>query len=147
MKSYQLLHMMGDLIIHAPKIPFTQFAIFNENKLLDLLEECEGSLPEELRKANEVMEQQVRILEVARKEADEILERARAQAKALVADHEIVSAAHQEAEKVRQDASAELQRNQAMADRYADDTLAELEGRIARALTTVQNGRGQLSGS
>ncbi len=145
MKAQNLIHSMGEAIINAIKIPFSHYTVINEDRILDLIEELEASLPEELERAEALVGQRDQILAEARQKADDILAQARVQAQAMISQEEITKAAVGEAERVRQDFEIEQQRQQAGAERYADEVLAELESKLSRAMATVQNGRQSLN--
>lgn len=144
-RSMDLIHQIADLVVHSFKFPFVHYSVIHEDRMLDLIEELESTLPEELKQAQEVVAEREKILAEARKEADEILGQAKLQARTLLAENDLVKAAQAEAERLRHDLAAESARTLAGADRYADDTLAELEAKVSRALATVQNGRQQLN--
>lgn len=144
-RSMDLIHQIADLVVHSFKFPFVHYSVIHEDRMLDLIEELESTLPEEIKQAQEVVAQREKLLAEARKEAEEIVGQARLQARALLAENDLVKAAQAEAERIRQDLAAESARTMAGADRYADDTLAELEAKVSRALATVQNGRQQLN--
>ena len=141
MKSQNLIHQIGDLVINAIKIPFSRFTLLNEDRILDLLEDLETSLPEELKKAEEVLVDRDKLLAEARHQAEEILTQARQQALVLISEHEITRSAQSEVERLRGEIELESAKNLSGADRYADEVLADLEAKIARALATIQNGR------
>lgn len=144
-KSQELIHQIGDLVMHSFKFPFVHYTVLNEDRFLDMLEELEISLPEELKQAQEVIANRDKILADAKRDAEETVSQAKLQARTLLSDSEILRQATTEAERIRQDLVAEQQKSQVGAERYADDTLAELEAKVTRALATVQNGRTQLN--
>lgn len=133
-------------MIKSIKVPFSSRAILDEERLLDLLEELRAALPRELEEAQAVLTQRDELLKEAQRRAEAIMQDARDAASRMIAENEVMSAAQAEAEKVRAELAREMQAQQAGADRYADEVLAELETKIARALSTIQNGRSQLSG-
>ncbi len=145
LRSTDLIHQIADLVVHSFKFPFVHYSVLHEDRMLDLIEELESTLPDELKQAQEVVAQREKLMAEARKEAEEIVGQARLQARSLLAENDLVKAAQAEADRIRQDLSAESTRTLAGADRYADDTLAELEAKVSRALATVQNGRQQLN--
>ncbi|MBU6428139.1 MAG: ATP synthase F0 subunit B [Cyanobacteria bacterium REEB65] len=144
MKAHNLVHVVGETVINAIKIPFSRLSLINEDRLLDLIEELEGALPAELQRAEELLAERDKVLAEARRQADEIVGQARSQAQHLVAESSVLKAAMAEAERIRQELDLEQQRQQAGADRYADEVLADLESKLSRALSTVQNGRQSL---
>lgn len=140
-----MLFNLEELVIKSIKVPFSSRAILDEERLLDLLEELRTALPKEIEEAQAVMAQRDELLNEAQRRAEAILQDARETASRMVDENEVISAANAEAEKVRADLAREMQVQQAGADRYADEVLAELEAKIARALSTIQNGRSQLN--
>lgn len=126
-------------------MPFSSRAVIDEERLLDLLEELRASLPKELAAASSLIAQRDELLKEAKRRAEEIVGEAREMAVQLVSESTLVAAAQAEANRVRHEAARDILSQQAGADRYADEVLAELESKIARALSTIQNGRSQLS--
>ncbi len=145
MKAQNLIHSLGETVINAIKIPFFHYTLINEDRILDLIEELEAALPEELERAETLVAQRDQILAEARQKADEILAQARIQAQSLISQEEITKAAIGETERIRQEFEIEQQRQQAGAERYADEMLAELESKLSRVMATVQNGRQMLN--
>ena len=66
---------------------------------------------------------------------------AESKSKELIHHDTVVLLATEEAERVRREAEADIQRQQEGADKYAEEVLAELEAKVSRALQIVQNGR------
>ncbi len=145
MRSLDLIHQIADLVVHSFKFPFVHYSVLHEDRMLDLIEELEATLPEEFKQAQEVVAERDKVLAAARQEADELINQARLQARALLADNELFKQAQVEAERVRHDLAVEIAKTQAGADRYAEEVLSDLEAKVSRALATVQNGRQQLN--
>ena len=59
----------------------------------------------------------------------------------MLSESEIYRMGQQEADRLIREAHIQIHEQQASADQYADEVLAELENKIARALQTIQNGR------
>ena len=62
-----------------------------------------------------------------------------------VSETEIYRQAQVEADRLVREAHIQVHEQQAHADQYADEVLAELENKIGRALQTIKNGRQQLA--
>lgn len=129
----------------CPRIPFSSRALVDEDRLLDLVEELRNLMPPEIQQAQELVAQRDQILADAKREADLLVTDARRQAHALTAEHSITQEALAEAEKVRKQLEQDAATQQAGADRYAEELLVDLEAKIARALTIIQNGRTMLN--
>jgi len=145
MRSTDLIHQIADLVVHSFKFPFVHYSVIHEDRMLDLIEELETTLPDELKQAQEVVANREKLLAEARKEADEIVGQAKLQVRTLLGENEIVKQAQAEADRIKQDLAAEAATARSGADRYCDEVLADLEAKVSRALATVQNGRQQLN--
>lgn len=139
-----MLFALEELIIKSIKVPFSSRAVVDEERMLDLLEALRSTLPKEIDESKRLLMQRDELLEEAHRKAALVLDEARQAAASMVATNEIARAAEAEAQRVRDELALDLQQQQAGADRYADEVLAELEAKISRALTTIQNGRSQL---
>ncbi len=129
----------------CPRVPFTSRALVDEDRLLDLIEELRALIPTELQQAQDLVAQRDQILEDAKRQAEARLSEARQMAHAMTAEHAIMREAIEESEKVRKQLAQDTHGQQVSADRYAEELLTELEAKITRALTIIQNGRGMLN--
>lgn len=139
-----MLFSIEELVIKSLKVPFSSRAILDEERLLDLLEELRSTLPKEIAEAQAILTQRDELLKEAQKRAEAMLYDAREAATRMLDESEVMMAAQAEADRVRAEIARDMQAQQAGADRYADEVLCELEAKIARALSTIQNGRSQL---
>lgn len=80
----------------------------------------------------------------ARDAYDRAVEEGRAEQARLVADTEIVQAAHAESARIIDSANAEADQLRDECDAYVDGKLADFEDVLDRTLRTVSKGRGQL---
>lgn len=125
----------------------TSKILINEDRLIDLIDHIRQDLPAEFRHAQEVCAQREAILAEARREAEAIMVSGERERMRMVSETDIYRQAQMEAERVFHETQLQISDQQASADQYADEVLAELEGKIHRALQTIQNGRHHLSGA
>ena len=86
------------------------------------------------------------MLEEAEKEANRVLEEAKARAESIASEQEIVRLAEQQRADILDDARAREREIRLGAEDYADEVLANLEVNIGKLLTAVQRGRDRLQG-
>lgn len=110
-----------------------------------MIDHIRQDLPSEFRHAQEICAQRDSLLNDAQREAEGLRANAERDRMRLVSETEIYRQAQQEADRVIRDAHIQIHEQQASADQYADEVLAELENKIGRALQTIKNGRQQLS--
>ena len=84
------------------------------------------------------------VVQDGRREADRILERARAQADRMVSEHEVYLAAVEEANELHRRTSAETALMRKETDDYIDAKLATFEMTLHKTLQTVDRGRERL---
>lgn len=143
----QLFNQLDDLILNSPKVWLTSRIIIDEDRLIDLIDHIRQELPTEFRQAQEVLAQRDQLLQDAQREADNVRSAADRERMRAVSDTEIYRQAQVEADRLIREAHIQVHEQQASADQYADEVLAELENKIGRALQTIKNGRQQLAGT
>ncbi|GAB4218244.1 MAG: ATP synthase F0 subunit B [Synechococcales cyanobacterium] len=147
------LEELEDMIFSSPS--WFGRTLVDENLLGDQISEIQKALPKVIKEAQKVMRQRDEILEEAHQYAQAVIDEANRRAEYLVRDSNIVRQAQaqaaqiirqsqQEREAVQRQVYDEAERLQREADRYVDETLADLEQRLVASLRVVQNGRQRL---
>jgi hypothetical protein len=113
--------------------------------MLELLEEAASRFPEELRQARWLLKERAEFLAKTRREADDILDAARAQAERMVQRTEVVKAAESRARAVLESAESEARRMKRECEDYCDQRLASFEIILAKLAKTVAAGRERLN--
>ena len=88
------------MIATARTIPLSSSPMINRDEMLEMLEEALNRLPDELRQARWMLKERDEFLTKTRREADDILDAARAQAERMVQRTEVVRAAEQRARQI-----------------------------------------------
>jgi vacuolar-type H+-ATPase subunit H len=141
----EILDELAAEIEHAKSMPLSSSAIVSREDLLELVNEAREQLPTEISRARHVLKDHDELLTRAEREADEILDDARAQAAHIVQRTEIVRQARNAAERIIADAESEARRIQHEADDYVDRKLAAFEIVLDRTVRTVRAGRDRLA--
>jgi cell division septum initiation protein DivIVA len=108
--------------------------------MLDLIDQMRVAIPEEIKKAQQIITQRDRILAQAKEEANRTLAIARDKAEKSLEDDELIQSAKTRAEQIIQEAQKEAVNTQHEADKYVLDTLTNLEMQMDRILSQVRNG-------
>ena len=143
--SEALLRRVADIISSAKTMPLSSSAMINRDEILELLEEANNRLPEELRAARWLLRERDEFLAKTRREGDDILDAARAQAERMVQRTEVVRAAEHRARQVVTSAEDESRRLRHEVEDYCDQKLAQFEVVLDKVLRTVQAGRERLA--
>jgi hypothetical protein len=135
-----LVDRLESLVNDGWRVPFTVKTVINENEFFDVIDKMRVSVPEELRRADELLEKRDDVMAAAAADASRVLEQAREQVERLVDEHEIVAAARADAERIKAQAHLEAEEIRRGADDYALGILSELESRLSTLLRTTSNG-------
>jgi len=144
--SEQLLLHLRDLVADAPKVPLSASAMISREEVLGLLDEAIERLPDELRAARWLLKERDEFLTKVRHEGDEIVNHARAQAEQFVQRTEVVKAAEQRAWEIVDRAEADARRLQHEVEDFCDQKLASFEIVLERTMGMVASGRAKLQG-
>ena len=140
MDILQLIDRLEELFNAAKAVPFTHNVIVDEDRMLELIDQMRIAIPEEVKKAQQVMAQRDRVMAQAQEEANRTLQLARDKADQLAQKDMVVQEAHRRADQIVSQARAEAEATRADADNYVVDTLMQLQDQIAKLSGQVSNG-------
>ncbi len=143
--SETLLRRAIDIIATARTIPLSSSPVINRDEIIEMLEEALNRLPDELRQARWMLKERQEFLMKTRREAEDILDAARAQAERMVQRTEVVRAAELRARQVAEAAESESRRMRLETEDFIDQRLASFEIILARVAKTVAVGREKLN--
>ncbi|MFO7169486.1 MAG: hypothetical protein DIU80_015790 [Chloroflexota bacterium] len=121
------------MLAEGRRVPFSGRLLIDEERILDIIDRMRVAVPEELRQARRVISEQERLLSEAQQRVHEVLE-----------EQGLMAAVEAERKRLLEQAEREAQAIRAGADDYARQVLEELEQRLVRLTTSVQNGLKEL---
>ncbi|MBK8419357.1 hypothetical protein [Candidatus Villigracilis saccharophilus] len=140
MDILQLIDRLEELFNDAKALPFTHNVVVDEDKMLELIDQMRIAIPEEVKKAQQVMAQRDRVMAQAQEEANRTLQLSREKADQLVQKDMIAQEAQRRADQIISQARSEADATRADADNYVVDTLMQLQEQIAKLSNQVSNG-------
>ncbi len=140
MDILHLIDRLEELFNSSRPIPFTHNVIVDEDRMLDLIDQMRVAIPEEVKKAQQILAQRDRILAQAQEEVNRTLALAREKSEKLIEKDAIVQAAKSRADQIIAQAGQEAETTRREADEYALETLRRLESELEKDLTQVRNG-------
>ena len=140
MDILHLIDRLEELFNNSRAIPLTHNVIVDEDKFLDIIDQMRISIPEEVKKAQEVFTKKDRYMAQAQEEATRTLQLARDKASDLIDKEALVSDAKRRADQILDQARVEADNVRAGADQYAQESLLNLEHAMEQLLTQVRNG-------
>jgi cell division septum initiation protein DivIVA len=140
MDILHLVDRLEELLNQSRPFPFTHNVIVDEDRMLDLIDQMRVAIPEEVKKAQQLLAQRDRLLAQAQEEANRTIAIAREKSEQLVERDAIVQAARSQADQIIAQSHVEGDHTRQEADEYVMETLARLEMEMERLLTQVRNG-------
>jgi hypothetical protein len=140
MDILHLVDRLEELFNESRPIWFTHSVIVDEDRMLDLIDQMRVSIPEEIKKAQQILTQKDRILAQAQEEANRTLALAREKADQLIERDAIIQAAQARADQIVQQSRGETDYSKQEADQYVIETLTKLEVELEKIISQVRNG-------
>jgi hypothetical protein len=140
MDILQLIDRLEELFNDAKALPFTHNVVVDEDKMLELIDQMRIAIPEEVKKAQQVMAQRDRVMAQAQEEANRTLQIAREKADQMMQKDIIVQEAQRRSDQIISQGRAEAETTRADADNYVVDTLMQLQDQITKISNQVSNG-------
>jgi hypothetical protein len=140
MDILHLVDRLEELFNESRPIPLTHNVIVDEDRMLDLIDQMRVAIPDEVKKAQQVLSQRDRVLAQAQEEANRTLALAREKSEGLVEQSAIAEAARIRAREIEQQAEIDAEKTRREADNYVIDTLSRLEEQLQRSLNQARNG-------
>ena len=140
MDILHLVDRLEELFNESRKIPFTHNVIVDEDRMLDIIDQMRVSIPEEIKKAQQLLVQKDRVIAQAKEESDRILQLAKEKGDEFINRESIVQAAQSRADQVITQARLEAEKTRQEADEDVLQVLSSLEIELDRILNQVRNG-------
>lgn len=140
MDILQLIDRLEELFNESKSIPLTRNVMVDEDRMLDIIDQMRIAIPEEVKKAQQLLGQRDRVLAQAQEEANRTLELARQKADQLTAKEVIVQEAQRRADLVINQARTDAENVRMDADDYVMKSLTQLQAELERITNQVVNG-------
>ena len=141
-----ILDIVDDLIVHlheAKAMPLSSNALVDRELFLTKLETLRASLPDDLRAARWMVREREAFISRTNEKSREIVDKARAEADALVADSNIVKEAVEEANILVRRAEGDARRLRLEAEDDVERKLQKMEHLLGELTTRVQDARAE----
>ena len=140
MDILHLVDRLEELFNESKAIPLTHQVVVDEDRMLDLIDQMRVSIPEEVKRAQQINSQEQRLMAQAKEEANRTIDIARQKGDQLVEKDAVVQAAQVRAEQIIANARAEADEIRQDADQYIVESLSRLQVELERFLGQVKNG-------
>jgi cell division septum initiation protein DivIVA len=144
MDILHLVDRLEEIFNAGTAIPLSHKLMVDEDRVLEIIDQMRVSIPEEVKKSQQVLAQRDRILAQAQEEATRTVQLAKEKGEQLVGREALVQAAQNKSEQILQAARADAESIRAEADDYTLDVLTKLEAELVKSLTQARNGIAKL---
>lgn len=140
MDILNLVDKLEELISQGHSVPLTHNLLVDEDQILDIIDQMRISIPDEIKRSQQVLAQRDRMIAQAKEESERSLEIAREKREQLVSSNEITQEANARAKQIISQAHTEADVIRREADKYALESLKRLEQEMERSMKQVRNG-------
>jgi len=145
MDILHLVDRLEELFNESRLIPLTHSVIVDEDRMLEIIDQMRISIPDEVKKAQQILAQRDRVLAQSQEEANRTISLAKKKLEELVSRDAIVEAAQTRAEQILIQARADAELIHRDADDYIIETLGSLEAELTRLIDQARNGIAKLT--
>ena len=140
MDILQLIDRLEELFNNSRPIPLTHNVIVDEDKFLDIIDQMRITVPEEVKKAQQIFSQKDRVMAQAQEEATRTLQLAREKADGMVDKEVLVTDSQRRAGQIIDQARMDAENIKIDADQYALDVLKGLQTELEQLSNQAHNG-------
>ena len=130
------------MVQDAKSVPFSgDKCSIERERVLDLLDEISNQLPGELKQAKTIVDSRSELITSAKREAENILKAAQAQARQLVTQEAVYNEAKTQANEMVRAAQEKIKELKQVTNDYVDDAMKRTEDAIAQSLSEIRESR------
>ena len=129
----ELIDEIEDVLAEGRRVPFSGRLLVDEEKLLNIIDRMRVAVPDELKQARRVIQEQERLLAEAQNRVQQVL-----------SEQGMMAAVEAERQRLMRQAEHDALQVRAGADEYARQVLEDLEARLSRLIANVRNGIAEL---
>ncbi len=138
----EILDIMDDLLDNGTGVPFSvRKSIIDSDKMRECINDIRLNLPSEIKDAKNIVMDRKTIIADAKKEAEQIVNKAEVRAKTLVSNDEITKAAKTKAAEIVNQANTKAKELKNAANKYIDDILVQSEESLQGCLADIRKTR------
>lgn len=126
----ELLEYLQDMVDNSPKVPMSGKVMLDKREILEIVDQIINYLPDQLKKAEWIMNEKERILNEAKKEYDSVKKETATMMRKNIENHNIVKEAKIRAEEIIASAQRDAKAIRLGSRDYSDEILSQLDKEI-----------------
>lgn len=140
MDILHLVDRLEELFNESRPLPMMRKVVVDEEKMLSIIDQMRVSIPDEIKRAQQLLAQRDRLMAQTQEEANRTIQLAREKAEQLVEKDAIIQSAQARAGSIIEQARRDIDITRRDADQYVVNSLRDLEQELSRLLNQVRNG-------
>ena len=145
MRVDELITELQDLVADAKTLPLSGGKVIVEaEKIYDILDEIQDTLPAEVRQAKNIVADRGQIIAEAKREAEDIIRAAEERKKQMIEQSEVMREAKAEATELLNDVKAKAAEMRKAANDYVENVMKRTDDAITAQLTELRKTRQNL---
>lgn len=145
MRVDELITELQDLVADSKTLPLSGGkVIVDAEKIYDILDEIQDTLPAEVRQAKNIVADRSQIIAEAKKEAEDIIRAAEERKKQMIDQSEVMREARAEATELLNDVKAKAAEMRKAANDYVENVMKRVDDAITAQLTELRKTRQNL---
>jgi vacuolar-type H+-ATPase subunit H len=141
---FELLDQLQETLTQAKGLPFSDNCIVDRQDVLYWVNQIRENLPEEVRQARWIVEQNRQVVASARQKAESILRETEQRSAIMIDEHEITLRAREMAQSTIDQANQAAWQIRVASTDYARQRLTEIENQLTDILVKVQKNKKEL---
>jgi len=141
---FELLDQLQETVTQAKGLPFSDNCVVDRQDVLYWVNQIRENLPEEVRQARWIVEQNRQIVASARQKAESILRETEQRSAIMIDEHEITLRAREMAQMTIDQANQAAWQIRVASTDYARQRLTEVENQLTEMLVKVQKNKKEL---
>lgn len=146
MDVLNLIDEIEDIVEAGSSIPFSGRVMIEKEEVLDIIKEIRIKLPDEIKQAAWILEEKQRILTEAQKDAMALTDQAEKKLEELIDENRITKEANAIAEEIIEKARSNAKDIRLGAIEYADGLLEDTQEGLKEVLNLISDNRKELRG-
>lgn len=126
----ELLEYLQDVVDNSPKVPMSGKVMLDKREILEVVDRIINYLPDQLKKAEWIMNEKERILNEAKKEYDSVKKETANMMRKNIENHNIVKEAKVRAEEIIASAQRDAKAIRLGSRDYSDEILSQLDKEV-----------------
>lgn len=141
----ELLDQLQETVTEAKGLPFSDNCIVDRQDMLYWINQIRESLPQEVRQARWIVDQNRQVVASARQKAESILRETEQRSALMIDEHEVTLRAREQAQKTIDDANRAAWQMRVASTDYARQRLTDIENQLTEILIKVQKNKKELN--